>query len=250
MYGRMGWSYKAEACLKDAETRWVTLVHDEPENMQYRVSLSDVYSTLGMLYNDNFHEPDKAEVVHLKELQIREKLVQEHPDVLLYVFLFGQAQNQLGLAAYTAGRLDVALTRLQKAKEWLERAANRGHVRAKEMLSSNGVLRAAVLARRGEYLKAIDEAEIVIRQGSKDFYNVCCVLSVASNAAGSDSKLSPPDRVRMAAQYADRAMEYLHLAIANGFRNAPLLKADKDLDPLRSRADFQKLVDELEPKRK
>jgi tetratricopeptide (TPR) repeat protein len=226
------------------------LVHDDPQNMYYRVSLSDVYSSLGMLYHDTFHEAAKAEAVQLQGLQIREKLVQEHPDVLHLVFMVGQAQHQLGMDAYTAGRLDIALTRLEKANEWLERAAKKGHVRAQRMLASIHVLRACVLAQRGEYLKAIEEAEILIRQGSKDFYNLCCVCSLASNAAGNDSKLSPPDRARIRAQYADRAMKYLHAAIENGLGNVGILKSDHDLDPLRARADFQGLVQELELKAK
>jgi hypothetical protein len=41
---------------------------------------------------------------------------------------------------------------------------------------------------------------------------------------------------------ADRALEALRQAIAQGFKDVEPLKKDPDLDPLRSRADFRKLL--------
>jgi hypothetical protein len=43
-------------------------------------------------------------------------------------------------------------------------------------------------------------------------------------------------------------MEFLHQAVAKGYQNAPSLKIDPDLAPLRPREDFQKLVQEMEVK--
>jgi hypothetical protein len=45
-------------------------------------------------------------------------------------------------------------------------------------------------------------------------------------------------------------LEFLHQAVANGFENAPALKSDPDLVSLRPRAEFQKLVQEVEQKAK
>jgi serine/threonine protein kinase/tetratricopeptide (TPR) repeat protein len=252
-YKDMGWTERAEALLKDAESTYASLVHDYPETTQYSLGLADVYSDLGLLYDDNMRQADKAEVFFLRALRIREKLAQEHPDVLHYVFLAGLSYRRLGTAALIGGRLDVALTRYDRAIESLQRAANKGHPEAREHLVMARILRAGALAQRGEYPKAIEEAEAVVRQGDLNrdqLYNVCCLFSLASDAAASDSKLSPPDRAKLKAQYSDRAMEFLRRALANGFRNVAGLKADKDLDPLRSRADFQKLVQELELKTK
>jgi hypothetical protein len=69
-------------------------------------------------------------------------------------------------------------------------------------------------------------------------------------AARDDSKLAPADRTRLQGQYADRAMEFLHRAVVNGFENAAAYNKDPDLAPLRSREDFQKLVREIEQKSK
>jgi tetratricopeptide (TPR) repeat protein len=82
IYGLIGWTQKSEALLKDAESTYRTLVRDYPENTQYRLGLSDLYSDLGVLYDDNMRQPDKAEPLFQRALQILEKLAQDHPDVL------------------------------------------------------------------------------------------------------------------------------------------------------------------------
>jgi tetratricopeptide (TPR) repeat protein len=253
LYYHIGSTEEAEAALKDAVKTAETLVHDHQEDIEYLLLLADAYSSLGELYHDLLRQADKAEGFHLQVLKIREKVAQEHPNDIHYVCLVGNAQGRLGLAALTAGRLDVALTRMDRAIECLERASNTGHPGAQWDLSNVRLQRASVLAYQGEHTKAIEEAEVLVRKGGLawiHFYNICCVYSVASDSAGSDSKLSVAERATRRAQYADRAMEYLRLAIARGYQRVPELKSDKDLNPLRSRADFQKLVQELELKTK
>jgi hypothetical protein len=44
---------------------------------------------------------------------------------------------------------------------------------------------------------------------------------------------------------AERAMQWLHRAVAAGYRNVALMQRDLDLDPLRSRDDFQILMMDL-----
>jgi hypothetical protein len=48
---------------------------------------------------------------------------------------------------------------------------------------------------------------------------------------------------------AEEAMALLKEAVAKGYKNAAHMKQDKDLDALRDRADFQKLLAELEAKK-
>jgi serine/threonine-protein kinase len=45
---------------------------------------------------------------------------------------------------------------------------------------------------------------------------------------------------------AERAMHWLHRAVVRGYRNIALMRRDHDLDPLRSRPDFQLLMMDLE----
>ena len=67
-------------------------------------------------------------------------------------------------------------------------------------------------------------------------YNKACVLAQIS-------KLSGPHAEGRAA--ADRAMRVLRQAVAAGYYNAAHMAKDPDLDPLRSRPDFQILMMDL-----
>jgi hypothetical protein len=50
--------------------------------------------------------------------------------------------------------------------------------------------------------------------------------------------------------YSDAAMKALREAVSKGYKDVRLMKKDADLNPLRQREDFQKLVAELEGKGK
>jgi hypothetical protein len=65
-----------------------------------------------------------------------------------------------------------------------------------------------------------------------------------------DTNLSEAQRKDRAQTYADRAMTTLRQAVQNGYKDVAHIKKDTDLDPLRSRPDFQKLLQELEAKAK
>jgi hypothetical protein len=67
------------------------------------------------------------------------------------------------------------------------------------------------------------------------WYNFACVYSVASGKM--------PDNRQ---EYTDRAMELLRKSVNAGFKDAANMAKDTDLDPLREREDFKKLVAELE----
>jgi hypothetical protein len=102
-------------------------------------------------------------------------------------------------------------------------------------------------------LRATDEASTLARQEDLhpvNMYNIACVFARSWATADKDTKLAPADRDRLKTRYADSAMQFLHQAVAKGYQNAPELKSDPDLAPLRSRQDFRKLVQAVEQKSK
>jgi hypothetical protein len=70
------------------------------------------------------------------------------------------------------------------------------------------------------------------------FYDTACVYALSAAAAKHDAKLSN--------EYAARALELLREAVAQGYKDVAHIKKDKDLDPLRDRDDFKKLMAQLE----
>src|SRR5262249_36435773 len=82
-------------------------------------------------------------------------------------------------------------------------------------------------------------------RGPIDPYNLaCCDAMLAGAAADRGSGITAAD----ATAAADKAMAALRDAVAAGYRNVAGIKSDPDLAVLRPRADFQKLMKELEPK--
>jgi len=63
--------------------------------------------------------------------------------------------------------------------------------------------------------------------------------------AGVQAKTPGADAARLAKDDADRALQWLHKAVQAGYKDAAHIKKDPDLDPLREREDFQKLLESL-----
>ena len=61
-------------------------------------------------------------------------------------------------------------------------------------------------------------------------------------------KLDDKQRKEAAQFYGDAAMKLLREAVSKGYKDVRLMKTDTDLNPLRQREDFQKLVAELQRK--
>src|SRR5262249_2636471 len=69
---------------------------------------------------------------------------------------------------------------------------------------------------------------------AEDWYNLACVYGVASGKSTQKKQ-----------EYGDRAMELLNKAVKAGFDDAAHMRRDTDLDALRDRNDFKKLLAEL-----
>ena len=66
------------------------------------------------------------------------------------------------------------------------------------------------------------------------WYNFACFYAIASGKS-TDKKQ----------EYADRAMDLLQKAVKAGYNNAAHMAKDTDLDPIRGRDDFKKLIEGL-----
>jgi tetratricopeptide (TPR) repeat protein len=83
-----------------------------------------------------------------------------------------------------------------------------------------------------------------------DAYAAARYLSRCIPIVAKHGKLNDKQRKEAAQFYADAAMKMLHDAVNKGYKDVAQVKKDTDLDALRQRADFRKLVAELEGKGK
>jgi tetratricopeptide (TPR) repeat protein len=113
--------------------------------------------------------------------------------------------------------------------------------------------RGRTLARGGDHRAAGAEAESIARLGAakgNTAYTLARIHALAAAAARRDDRLTAPEQDKQAERYAQAALAWLRgVSAAGWFRRAGNLQAlreDKDLDALRARDDFQRLLREAE----
>lgn len=84
---------------------------------------------------------------------------------------------------------------------------------------------------------------------AEDAYRAGCALAQCVPVVEKDAGIALGERQDLARSYADRAMAMLKDAVAKGWKDADLMKKDTDLDALRQRDDFKKLLAELEARK-
>ena len=112
---------------------------------------------------------------------------------------------------------------------------------------------AAALARSGDYERAARELRALVEQAGSQPEPLWCAASaysLISAIAAADSKLSAGERSGRREAAAAAAVALLEKRrVAGGFADPEHIKGletSTDLDPLRSRADFQRVLDKVE----
>jgi tetratricopeptide (TPR) repeat protein len=251
VYNTKGWFEKAEPVVKEAQRIYQRLMQDQPDALpEHWQALGLSYAILGMAYRGE-GQTEKAETAQHQAMDIFEKLAAEHPGIHEYAYYVGRCYTELGLTANLARRPDVALAQYDKSIASLEGVLNRGYRSARNALMHARIDRTTARAARGDHAEAAAEAEALALQpdlNSAHLYDLSCTFAQSSAAAGGDGKLAVAECARLKQHYAGRAIDFLRRAIAGGWQNPELLKADHDMDPLRARDDFRKLLADLEAK--
>jgi tetratricopeptide (TPR) repeat protein len=183
-------------------------------------------------------------------------MVREHPSVGSYQDDLAFNYSNLGIAYIDTGRYAQAEDWLQKALTVRERLARENPT----VTEYHSELANTYIVLAGAYVRSDrpDKAEAVLKRISKDslnqtgLYNLACTYAVFSAAHEKNlgKPAQPAERQQRAGEYASRAMDTLGHAVAKGFGNVRLMQTDHDLDCLRSRNDFKRLLAEVELKAK
>jgi serine/threonine protein kinase/Flp pilus assembly protein TadD len=274
LLGQMGKRSEAEAEYRRALTILEKLAADFPAVPQYRQELASSHNNLGSLLDD-LGRRSEAEKQYRQALGIQEKLAAAFPAVPEYQVELGGSYGNFGGSVRDGGRpsegldwLDKAIRtltpvyehdrRMEQASRFLRNSyfnrakaydqlrkydeADKDWVRAielspKEAHAEFRCSRALSQLKAGRGAEALAEVVELTKSSSwnaDDWYNFACVFAVASGKI--PEKKHP---------YADRSMELLYKAVKAGFKDAAQMKQDTDLDSLRERDDFKKLLAEL-----
>lgn len=248
---------EAESTYRDAVKILEQLVPQKgtskvPGVPHVRLQLARGYNSLGHVLIDQ-GKHDEAEVAYRGALKILEQVTADFPgvhdrelvDTVGNLVALGRGVQEL---LQVRRLLEHALPRLQEVITTHPTViGNRGAFR------QNRMALAFVLAGLGEHAAATaiaDELALLGWDPAWDCYTAASALSRCAAMVEKDAKLPVAERSRQGRAYADRAVELLGQAVAKGYKNVKQVETDKDLDPLRSRADFQKLLTHLKEQAK
>jgi serine/threonine-protein kinase len=245
LYQRTGRPAEAEAAFQKAVAIKKSLAEAHPRVPAYLVDLGQSYAHLGHLKKGT--DPQAA----LKWLdlacQTQKAALQIEPKLRLARLCLSHVHEGQATALSQLGRHEEAL------KEWDQ-----------ALVQATGTYhdvwrmgRARTLVHLGDHGQACVEARgLAAKEGVAGFilYEAAAVFALSVTAVGKDARVFPADRDKLAEEYAASAIELLRRAGTNGFFQAPAnrvrLRRDAAFAAIRSRAEIQKLLAELEKGRR
>ncbi len=212
------------------------LVREHPKVIQYAIDLAGGYGNFGRFQRMTGH-PEESLDWFGRAIQTGEDVLRREPRLVEPRSVVRNAHASRSLALAALGKYKDALADVERAMEVEGNGSRRDALL---------VDRALVVARLGDYRRAAADAEALTRAKRRtgpDYYKIACVLSVASATARADARLAPEEAAQHADSYAARAVKLLSAAYAEGyFTQAGAVRdllGNRDLDPIRTRADFQ-----------
>ncbi len=242
------------------------LADENPAVTEFRSSLANSHLYLGLVLSTT-GKPAEAEAEWRTGLAIYQKLADQHPAVTIFRrYVAGSRQclgtllTMTGKPAEAEGELRTSLAVLRKlatdADSDYERAIALEEPQAQQNPTNTGhrYVLVSSIRRRGltggdlgdpagasaDVRRALGLCEGPL-SGWDLFETACCHAALAGLAGQAGSGVSAAEGEAAAA----KAMDYLCRAVAVGYRNANQLRIESALDPLRDRADFNKLMAEL-----
>jgi serine/threonine protein kinase/Tfp pilus assembly protein PilF len=268
----VGKRVEAEAQFRQALSLYEKLAAEYPAVSTYRQDLAGAHNNLGILLH-GLGKREEAEVQFRKALGLRQVLAAEFPAVAGY-------QIDLGGSLLNIGNLYQAAGKVADSLDWYARAIltlgavvkqEPGQGAARQLLRNAHWSQAYALDRLGRHVEAVtdwdqavaltpaaqqaslkaDRALSQVKAGqvaaaiaevaelttsgkwtAARWYNFACVYALAS-ARDKDKQ----------DEHARRAVELLQRAVQAGYKDVDHMKKDADLDPLRGRDDFQKIIE-------
>jgi hypothetical protein len=246
---------EAEQALRDALRIQEQLCTDFASVPAYRQAMARSHSSLGMVHR-KMKQSAEAERDYVAAGALARKLVADFPTDPGYQDDLAGALVSLAQQRSDQGDQNGALKLLNEALPYHETSlrANPNHITYLRAFAEYRATRAAVLLCQGEHAAASVLAEQLLKDAGEDKatdgYEATCLLARCAHWAEKDKKLPVAKRKELAAVYDDKAMAALRQAIQGGYDDLARLKQDTQLAALRGRADFKKLLAELEARTK
>jgi tetratricopeptide (TPR) repeat protein len=240
---------EAEVAYRQALALRKKLAEESPGVHAYRGELAGTYNGLGLLLRAQ-HKSTDAHESFRQALALQEKLTAEVPSPQ-YESALGATLKNLAMMLMDRGELAEAERLLRQAIAH-QKAALRPfprHPHYRQLLCSSYGHLARTLLEKGEHAEAARLAEELVQVSPgtpADSFNAACYLAKCVALAEEDPMMAAEKRKELAQSYADRAVKLLRAAFEIGWTDAELVSQIPWLDPLRQRADFKRLLADLQ----
>jgi serine/threonine-protein kinase len=230
------------------------LARDHPDMVPYQLELASSLSHLGLTLVDA-NRPADGLPLHERATGVYETILRKNPADIAAASLLAGALNNSAMALASLGRHEEAIRVLREAiareRACLERDPKTAQYRqwlSNHYLNLGKSLRA--LGRKEDALAVSRTRFELLEQAPPEqrdagiHYHVACEMAQIVPLIGRgkpEVELTDSERAERR-QYTDRAVEEFRMALADGFSDIPLFLRDEDLDPIRSRDDFRRLV--------
>jgi tetratricopeptide (TPR) repeat protein len=258
--GNMGWllslrdrQSEALAAYERALSVREKMARENPKVGQYQTELARILTSLGSLYQ-TLDQPAKARQSHSQAVAIREKLVAGNPAVNLQIDL-SWSYTQFAYLEIATGKPDDASRLYQQALGLATKlmATNSANPQLLYIISAGQGGMGRVYSKQGrpaEALQSLQEALTTLAKIPSGHLNVlydrACWLALCSSVIGQGKTSLTPAEKAEREKFSEQAMGALREAVSAGQFSVHDLHNDRDLDGLRSREDFKKLLREAE----
>jgi serine/threonine-protein kinase len=227
------------------------LADADPSNVQFKTDLAQSDEHFG--YNlQLIGKAAEAMSAYRRAQALRQELADANPNITELQYLLARSHDHIGWGYRQSGKQAEALAALERAMTIYRKLVdtNRSTIIMKSRMafclaSAGGIHLEA--GRPAEASASLRQAAAILERlptlEPVDRYNLACVHGKLAGLA------TMPGSGMTAAEEqaeAERAMHWLRQAVAAGYRNVALMRRDADIDPLRSRPDFQLLMMDLE----
>jgi eukaryotic-like serine/threonine-protein kinase len=260
-YGDLGFFLRGQGKHADAEKAYrralglrEKVVAKAGTVPRYRQDLGRTYVGLGEVLGDQ-KKPEEAEKAFRQALPHQTRLVNEFPRAPAYRNHLVDTLAKLCLLRMQRREFADALPLLEQAGSHLQAAleASPKDPTARRFRRDHLRVTAQCYAGLADHARLAATADELARFGydpMNDNYLAACMLCSCVVLAEKDAQLAEVRRKELARGYADRALALLRQAVAHGYQDVARLREDPNLQPVRAREEFRKLLDEMEGKTK
>jgi eukaryotic-like serine/threonine-protein kinase len=256
----LGWNLCQAGRLDDAivaNRKAVELNEDAARadslNPSYRSKLAHCLDNLGTAYAFA-GRTGEARQAYEKALAVVEPLIRENPAVPSFKEIEIGTRIDLGHLLVRTGEDLKARAAFETASKLAKSLPETTSSYFSHAYIHRGL--AKLLLKEGHVEAALDALKKAVTIGESDpgekpysLYELACARALYSAVVDGKAMLTDEERATISREK-DRALEALRQAVADGWENVPWMKVDRDLDPIRSRDDFQDLIRRLEVKAK